>query len=160
MTLENTVLERLADWRPHAGRQPLLIPDAGTGWTVHLTADRCDDLGCLLWDMTLRRTTPAPHGADLRAWADRAAARATGLLEPLKVIEIDLSSQEALLRSHAPTVRGERRLYYEVLLKNSTEVLFRRFQGTPAGAGPRTQVPFALTLEALAKLTADLTADE
>ena len=27
MTLENQVLEQLADWQP-AGRQPLLIPDA------------------------------------------------------------------------------------------------------------------------------------
>ena len=29
MTLENKVLEQLADWRPAAGQQQLLIPDTG-----------------------------------------------------------------------------------------------------------------------------------
>src|SRR5207244_339711 len=121
MTLENTVLAKVTEWRPTAGRQQLNIPDDGAGWAVTLTADRCDDLGILLWEMTLRRTGAAPAGADLRAWADRAAARATGLLEPLKVVEVDGERREALLRSATPTARGERRLYYEVLLKGDAE---------------------------------------
>ena len=88
------------------------------------------------------------------------AARTTGLLEALKVIEIDTARQEALLRSAPPTLRGERRLYYEVLLKNTSEVVLRRFQSLLTTPEPRTQVAFALTHEALARLAADLTADE
>jgi len=154
------VLERLADWRPAAGRQQLLIPDAGTGWAVTLIADRCDELGCLLWDMSLRRTQPAPANANLHTWADRVAARATGLLEALKVVEIDATRQEALLRSAEPSIRGERRWYYEVLLKNTSEVEFRRFQSQLTTSEPRSQIAFAVTHEALAKLAGDLTADD
>jgi hypothetical protein len=60
----------------------------------------------------------------------------------------------------APSVRGDKRLYYEVLLKNTTEAQVRRFQGTLATAEPRSQVAFALTHEVLARLAKDLAADE
>jgi len=160
MTLENTVLEKLADWRPAAGRHQLFIPDTGAGWTVTLTTDRCDELGCLLWELALQRTNTTPEQVNLHGWAERVAARATGLLETLKVLEIDTERQEALLRSAVPTIRGERRLYYDVVLKNTTEALFRRFQGTSTVGAARTQVAFAMTHEALARLVQDLTADE
>ena len=71
MTLENKVLQSLSDWHPAPGRQHLTIPDAGAGWAVDLAADRCDELGILLWDMTLRRTQPAPDrdtASPMTAW--------------------------------------------------------------------------------------------
>ena len=71
--------------------------------------------------MTLRRSTPLAGGdaAALRAWADRIAGRARGLLEPLKVIEVDAERDEAILRSDTPAAQGEDRFYYEVHLKGT-----------------------------------------
>ncbi len=34
------------------------LTDAASGWTVSLAADRCDELGCLVWELNLRRTSP------------------------------------------------------------------------------------------------------
>src|SRR5262245_42393566 len=116
MTLENTVLEKLAEWHPPAGRHTLTVPDKGSGWSVAVTADRSDVLGCLRGELAGRRTAGAPAGESLRGWAERVAARVIGLLEPLKVHEIDAERNEALLRSATPLQRGEGLFYYEVLL--------------------------------------------
>jgi hypothetical protein len=159
MTLDETLQPKLAEWRPAAGRQTLTVPDGGSGWAVSLTADRHDELGCLVWEMTLRRV--APGGGDLGAWAARAAERVTGLLEPLKVVEVDVQLNKALLRSNEPARRPQGALfYYEVLLQGTTAATVRRYQGNAPGNGRREQVAFALTHEALAKLARDLTADK
>jgi hypothetical protein len=156
MTLDGTVLQKLAEWRPGDGRQTLNVADEQAGWAVSLAADRHDDLGTVLWEMTLRRLTPAAK-SDLEGWANRVVNRATGLLEPLKVVEIDQQRDEALLRSHQPRRRAQDLFYYEILLKGSRQASVCRYRGSDAG--PREQVPFTLTHEALAKLTADLAAD-
>jgi hypothetical protein len=161
MTLDVILLEKLAKWRPGKGRQTLNVPDEGAGWTVSLAADRADELGCLVWEMTVRRSAPLSGGdaAALRAWSDRAARRARGLLEMLKVVEVDAERDEALLRSDSPAARGEDRFYYEIHLKGTGVAVVRRYRGslTP---GKREQVAFALTHEALARLAADLSADK
>jgi hypothetical protein len=157
MTLENTVLEKLAEWHPPAGRHTLTVPDKGAGWSVAVTADRSDVLGCLVWELALRRTAAAPDGETLRGWAERVVARVVGLLEPLKVHEIDTARNEALLRSDAPLQRGESLFYYEVLLHGASAATVRRYQASHGGSR-REQVAFALTHEALAKFVADLTA--
>src|SRR5262245_15112370 len=119
MTLENTLLQKLGEWRPVGeGRHTLAATDEAAGWTAAVTADRQDQIGCVVWEMTLRRTTPAACGAAaLRAWADRAAANVKGLLEALAVVEVDAARGEALLRSGDPSRRGEAVAYYEVRLK-------------------------------------------
>jgi hypothetical protein len=157
MTLDETLLRKLSEWHPPAGRRTLTVSDEAAGWSVAITADRCDVLGCLVWEAAVRRTGPAPRGEALQNWADRAAARVTGLLEPLKVHEIDAERNEALLRSAGPTQRAGNVFYYEVLLRGTAEAVIRRFQASHNG-GKREQVQFALTHEALAKLVADLTA--
>ncbi len=44
MTLNERLLEKLADWRPARGsRQILAVPDEGSGWAVSLTVDRHDE---------------------------------------------------------------------------------------------------------------------
>jgi hypothetical protein len=153
MSLANTLLEKLADWHPQ-GRQQLVVP--GEPWTVVLAADRSDQVGCLVWELTLRRA--AAPGTPLAAWAERVAGRVTGLLEPLKLLEVDALRDEALLRSEEPAQRGDKLFYYELLLKGRGEALLRRYHGTRQGNGRREQVAFALTHEALAKLVTDLTA--
>ena len=161
MTLDVTLLAKLAEWRPGRGRQTLNVPDDGAGWAMSLTADRADELGCLVWEMTLRRSVPFAGGDvdALRAWGDRIAGRARGLLETLKVVEVDVERDEAILRSDVPAAKGEDRFYYEVRLKGAGVADVRRYRGSLASAEKREQIAFALTHEALARLAADLAAD-
>jgi hypothetical protein len=156
MTLENTLLAKLAEWHPPSGRHTLTVPYKAA-WAASVTADRSDALGCLVWELAVRRTAEAPAGETLRGWADRIVARVVGLLEPLKVHEIDAERNEGLLRSAAPAQRGEKLFYYEVLLNGTAAATVRRYQAAHDG-GRREQVAFALTHEVLAKLAGDLTA--
>src|SRR5262245_52490973 len=135
MTLDETVLQKLAEWRPTSeGRSMLTIPDEGTGWTVSLTADRCDDLGCRLWEVQVRRTREAGPGITLQNWANRVAEEVTGLLEPLRVVEIDMQRHEAQLRSDEPTQRKDNLYYYELVLRGTKEASLRRYH-TPVAGG-------------------------
>jgi hypothetical protein len=159
MILPDIFLHKLAEWRPAGTRQTLHVPIEGTGWGLALTADRNDELGSLVWELALHRSGEPVVAADvLTGWAKRVAGRATGLLEPLKVIEVDAERSEALLRSNEPLRRGEQLYYYEVHLKNNTSATLCRYRALN-GNGKREQVAFALTHEALAKLVADLTAE-
>jgi hypothetical protein len=159
MTLDETVLRKLANWRPARGsRQTLAVPDEGSGWAVTLVVDRHDELSSVFWEITLQRIAPARGEVTLESWAKEIPKRVTALLESLEVLEIDSARNEALLRSDEPTQRGTDLFYYEVLLKGTQTALVRRYQGNPGG-GHREQVPFVLTHEALAKLVQDLAAD-
>jgi hypothetical protein len=158
MTLDEIVLQKLADWRPpQEGRHSLTIPDKASGWTVCITFDRFDDVGSALWELELQSTLPLARDREqfLRDWAAHAAARVTGLLETLKLLEVDASRLEALLRSEEPSRRKGEAFYYEVLLRSDRAVLVRRYRAA-SDAGRREQVPFTLTHEALAKLVRDL----
>jgi hypothetical protein len=151
MTLDELLLQRLADWGSVGGRQEMSVSD-DQGRTVRLVAEHVDVVGCRLDEVTLT----GPAVADLPARAAAVAARVTGLLEPLRPIETDAAAGVALLRSSAPVRRGEVRSYYELLLRADGSAALHRYQA-PAG-GRRQAVAFSLTHEALAKLVADLTA--
>ncbi len=155
MTLDELLLEKLAEWRSDTGRQTLALADEPSGWRVELAADHNEQVGCRVWDLSLRRDRQA---GDLKAWADRTAARVTGLLEPLKLLEVDPAHGTALLRSEAPARRGEALHYYEVVLRGQGEASVRRYEATRDGTRRREQVPFGLTHEAIAKFVRDLTA--
>ena len=159
MTLNELVLQKLAEWRPTGnGRQSLIIPDEETGWTVNLTANRHDDLGCLAWEMILRRTAIAEDvNVSLSSWAEEIAERVTSLLEPLRVVEVDLARNEALLRSEKPTPRGEAVLYYEVHLKGTQEAVLRRYQGFHETSKHRAQIAFPMVHEALIRVIREIT---
>jgi hypothetical protein len=137
----------------------LAATDDVAGWTVTVTADRCDSVGCLVWEFGLSRKGKVPPAATLQAWADRAADRVTALMEPLKVVEVDVVRNEALLRSAEPRRRGDKSLYYEILLRGSASAVVCRYQGSHASGSRREQIAFVLTHEALAKLADDLAAD-
>jgi hypothetical protein len=159
MNLAETVLQKIANWQPAGDkRQALLIPDGGSGWAVELQADRCDELGCRVWEITLRRTRKTEVQAlTLQAWADCAAERVTGLLEGLRVVEVDPQRNEALLRSDKPASREEMVSYFEVLLRGTKSATLRRFRAYQEPGHRREQVSFPLTHEALAKVVTDLT---
>ena len=151
MTLENLLLGNLDKWRPE-GRDKLALDDAASGWRAVLDAEAVDGIGCRLWAVRLERLAPLPIAVPLRAQAESLARRVTGLLEPLRVVEIDEGRSVAQLRSDAPALKGEARLYYELERHECGTTDLQRYEG---GAGPRRAVPFTLTHEALAKLVRD-----
>ncbi|MBN9122673.1 MAG: hypothetical protein J0I06_26590 [Planctomycetes bacterium] len=156
MTLTESLLPKLSEWKPAGdGRHSLAVAAPEAGWTVHLTADKADSLSCLVWELTLDRAGDAPEGSTLRAWAEGVAKRATGLLEPLRVIEVDAPRAEALLRSDAPARKGGLLAYYEVRLFGTGRATVRRFAANRTESG-REQVAYALTHEVLAKLAGDI----
>jgi hypothetical protein len=158
MTLAKLLLEKLARWRPDSGRQTLDVSHPESGWAAAVTADQVELLGCRLWEVALRRPAGAAPADDLKARAERVAAQATGLLEPLCVVEVDAPAGVALLRSGAPGHWGDGQFYYELLLGADGGSTVRRYQ-TPGPDRPRReQVPFTLTHEALAQLVSNLTA--
>ena len=159
MTLNETVLRKLSEWQPAgAGRHVLAASSAG--WTVSVTADRCDGMGCLVWELSLTRKTTPAGDAGLPSWAEGVAKRVKSLAESLKVIEVDKVRNEALLRSQDPSRRGEHVLYFEILLRGTQSATLRRYQAQHAAGSHRQQVGFALTHEALAKLAEDVAADQ
>ena len=153
MTLERTLLAKLADWRFPSGRQSLEAGDGNVKFTA--TADCADEVGCRLWEATLNRPAPAEPLEDR---ARRLVSRATGLLEPLRLLEIDPERKVALLRSDRPADRDDRLTYYEVELGGDGSARVRRFQVSRQGGEKRQQIHFTLTHEALAKLAGDLAA--
>lgn len=157
MTLTESLLPKLSDWKPAGdGRHSLSAAFPEAGWTVHISADKADSLSCLVWELTLARTNDAPLDSFTpRAWAEGVANRVTGLLEPLKLIEVDDVRNEAILRSESPAKKGERVAYYEVKLFGANRALVRRYAASRAESG-REQVAFALTHEVLAKLAGDI----
>ncbi len=154
MTLSETLLPKLSEWRPAgAGRHSLA--HAAASRSVELAADKNDSLSCLVWELAVRPTEPAAEPVALRDWAAAVAARATGLREPLAVHEIDAARGEALLRSTSPTARADALAYYEVSLNATGRAVVRRFHGSKAKPG-REQVAFPLTHEVLAQLADDI----
>jgi hypothetical protein len=127
-----------------------------------IQADRNDELGCRVWELLVRRTnqTQKPKVGTLRAWADRAAARVTSLVETLKVVEVDQTRNEALLRSGKPSRRAKAISYFEVHLRGTSEVSVRRYRGYHETGQRREQISYPLTHESLAQVVADLTAED
>jgi hypothetical protein len=154
--LNEVVLQKVADWRPTGeGRKTLSIPDEGSGWSVAITADQHDRLSSSLWEVVLSATAPAAERS-LQDWAYQVAGQARGLLESLKVVEIDGLRNEAILRSDEPATQGDQVAYYEVFLQGNRRATFRRYHASRQGQPRREQVSFTLTHEVLARLIADL----
>src|SRR5205823_5428274 len=112
--IAEALLSKLADWRPAGAGPHFWTAPLDNGWEIALTADEADTLGCRAAELTVRRAVgAAATAAELTQWAVRSAKRITGLLEPLKVIEVDTVRSEALLRSDPPSPRGPQVHYYE-----------------------------------------------
>lgn len=159
MTLAEKLLLSLAEHRPTSpGRHVWTHTDAAAGWTAALTIDKADALSCQFGEVTLTRTTQATwDGPMLKAKSDAIAAKVTGLMEPLRLIEVDELRREALLRSVAPTARSEKRFHYELRLMGTGIATLRRFQAELDRTAKREPIPFSLTHETLAKFVDDVT---
>src|SRR2546430_7634820 len=121
MTLANILRRKLAEARPASSRHELLFTDEQSPWTVHLTAERRDEWSTVAWELSLRRGTS--FDGDLGEWADRIASSVSGLMEPIKVIEIDRVRHEGLLRSIEPEERDGQIFYYELVLRGTSGAL-------------------------------------
>jgi hypothetical protein len=156
MTLDVALLEKLAKWRPDSARDVLDVQAPEAGWAAAVNAECVDSVGCRLWELTIRRTGAALP-IDLGARAAQVAGRVTGLLEPLRLLEVDTGRGTALLRSEQPGRRGDDLYYYELRLQADGGSNVRRFRASHE-SGRREQIDFALTHEVVGKLVSDLTA--
>jgi hypothetical protein len=155
MNLADQLSENLDAWQP-VSEGPMLHTVSLPGWTVHLQADRADRVGCQLSEFSLVRNAPSPDGLTMTSWAEGIARRVTGLLEPLKLLEADPDRKQALLRSTAPTRKGDLARYYELQLTGTTKAALRRYEADLEKGTPRKAIPFSLTHEVMAKLAGDV----
>jgi hypothetical protein len=126
------------------------------GWNLTLVADRCDSLSCAIKELALQRNTPIQEV--LTSWAKRIAAQATGLLEPLRLVEADLALKSAVLRSTAPSVSEEVACYYELALHRAdqTSVKLHRYAAHQKNGQKREAISFVLTHDTIVKLVMDI----
>jgi hypothetical protein len=158
MNLAETLLEKLSEWRPvEEGRPVANFPLPDHGWTIHLDAERVDTVGCVLNEAAAVRDNPVPDDAmRLEAHARQAATRTTGLLEPLRLVEVDRTQNVAILRSETPKTKGDDVRYYEVRFNGLNRVSVKRYMAAKKSPAKREALTFALTHEALAHVIEDL----
>jgi hypothetical protein len=150
----NRVLEKLSDLpRESGGRQTFAFTDAANGVAVRLELENAEALALQVWEVEV--TPSQPPAAPLAERAKALAAKATGLLEPLRLIEVDAGAAKALLRSAQPAATDAERYYYEAVMEGGGRTTLRRYQGSTAVSGRRS-ISYTLTREALAKLVSDL----
>jgi hypothetical protein len=161
MTLESTLQKKLGE------RYHLDDPEAQTprrplqhnGWTVTFNTEAREALCSSFRDVIFQRDVQQDAG-DPRAWAERIGRTVTGLLEPLKLMEVDAGQNIALLRSAAPTPNDPGLDYHEIELHGVNKAVVRRFRGFQEAGKKRAQIPFTLTYAALAKLIGGVTAEK
>ncbi|HEY7331302.1 MAG TPA: hypothetical protein VH592_26950 [Gemmataceae bacterium] len=154
MSLDALLLEKLANWRSTSGRATLEA--SGDGYNAAVAVECVDVVGSRLWELSLRPAVQT-SAVELKTRAEEVSQRVTGLLEPLRLVEVDAPGKVALLRSEQPGQLGEDRFYYELLLFGDGGSVIRRYRTPHEGQPRRQQVAFTLTHEALAKLVRDLT---
>lgn len=155
MTLANILRQNLVETPILKERHELLAAGPDLPWTANVTFEKRDELSGLAWEIAVTRTGPEPAGATIQAWAERIAKQATGLTEPLRVVEIDMERNEGFLRSAELARAGDHVGYFEIFLKGTRHALVRRYR-TSGTNGKRTQVAFVLTHESLCKLVYDI----
>lgn len=153
MTLADSLLEKLEAMQPMDGKK--IISYSLPSGSVSLSVERADSVGCLLNELNIRRLSQESIGS-VKPWADRLANRITGLIEPLKVIEVDDERNEAILRSQTPSKKGTAAHYYELYLNGHGSANLHRYKIDLAAGTKREMVPFSLTHESIAKLAGDI----
>lgn len=150
MTLAKNLRQSLAD--PATG--PSVSATDGP-WTATAQSPHHDRIGAELDEFTVERATPGP--GSVKSWADKFVGSNTGLLEPLKVQEIDGKRDEALIRSSPPSTQDAGADYYEVKLHGTQKASVKRYH---AEGGKRESVPFPLTHDSIGKLVDGLTGSQ
>ena len=152
MTLAKNLRQALND--PTQSGEGTVAAAAGPWQATASTAHR-DKVGAEINELTVERKDPGPGG--VKAWADNFANRSRGLLEPLKVHEVDAARGEALVRSTPPAKEDGRTDYYEVKLQGTQKASVKRYRNED---GKRQDIPFALTHDSVGRLVDDLTGSQ
>ena len=158
MKTADNLLPKLADGEVLKAGQGRVAFETGTSrWTLSYDSDGLDGIGGRFRQLRLDRNAgTSTQPLDVRGAVT--AQRLTGLLESIKLVEVDHVRQVAQLRSASPAVRGTARQYYELQIQGADSITLQRYQ-FDSGAGARQAIPFSLTYDALAKLVDDLTSD-
>lgn len=156
MMLDEILRQKLANWRPDSANPTLDVIDPPGNWRVTVEPQAVDRIGIDLHRLTVRPITAVPSGS-LREQAERLARQVTGLLEPLRLVEIDEPLAVAQLRSTSPAPHEGGARYYEVERHADGTTHLGRYETHP-GESKRQSVPFSLTHEALGKIVRDFTA--
>jgi hypothetical protein len=152
MTLAKALQSKLAE---HPSSTPLQVQVSEGPWTATVDARSGDAHSVLADEIRLERSAPAD--GSVQRWAASIASRVTGLLEPLKVLEVDAATERAVLRSATPSSKDGEPVYYEMNLAATSKATLNRYQGTYEAGKKRQPIPFALTHEAIEKLVNDCT---
>jgi hypothetical protein len=151
MTPLENLQDQLSRWQPSDGPSAFTA-DFGD-WTVRIDAEQTDRIGCLVRELSVTRSAAGESPIVVGPWARKVAANAVGLLEPLRVIEVDGERNAAILRSDAPARAGDRAAYYEAALDGRGVGTLRRYVADVKAGTRRDAMPFALTRETIAKVT-------
>src|SRR5262245_24193278 len=118
----------LAAWRTQ-GPAPFTFQSEVTGGlTITAVAERAETVGGLFQELKVTGGVADVTAAELTERAVSAAQRITGLLEPLKVYEVDAGQGLAVLRSMTPATDGDLIRYYELLLRGKSAAELRRYE--------------------------------
>ena len=150
MTLDDKLRQAIAAAAPPG---PVSCDD-GAGRTATVDLQKADEMGCKIRSVQVHRPDVAAGG--LENWAKKTAEKVTGLLEPLRLLELDATRDEAVLRSQKPTPKNGEIHYYEMHMNGSGNATLNRYKASPNAPG-RDPIDFVLTHEALGKLVDDVT---
>lgn len=140
---------------PAPGEVAIALDD---GASLSLNLTETSPVGVAFDRLTFTSADRSERSPDtLRAWADLLTARVTYLMEPLVTLEHDRGAGAVDVRSKAPTVRNQRRTYYDLRLRKDGTLTMTRVAFDEAGRR-HTPVPCQMTLEALEHLADDLAA--
>lgn len=157
MTLSRKIAAAL-DARPDQGALPCPVAVEAGNHRLSLNLTACGPVGLAFDSLEFAAAEGDDRSPEeMRAWADRLAARVTYLMEPLVVVEHDPVAGEVELRSQSPTARGDLRAYYEVRLGAAGALRLCRVVFDEA-TRRRRPAPCQLTREALERLADDLVA--
>lgn len=153
MTLAKNLRQSLND--PSQGSAGRVSATDGT-WTASAHTPHRDKIGAEIDELTVERSAPGP--GSVKSWADNFAGSNTGLLEPLKVQEVDGGRKEALIRSSPPSKSDAGTDYYEVKMHGTQKASVKRYRANDAGK--RDNIPFTLTHDGIEKLVDGLTGSQ
>lgn len=123
-----------------------------------------DTIGLLLSGLTVEKDIPENQETSeyLRAAAEAIERRVNYLMEPLKLVELDSTSNALQIRSEKPEIVDGTISYFECILKSGSwfgyrnSLVFRRYSHRPGEEKSRRIIPFPLTKKQFGRLIDDL----
>ena len=126
--------------------------------SVSLDLTSLDSVGLAFRELEFVTKKPTEWTTDrAKAWGNNLASRVTYLMEPLVLLEVDDRVSEVQLRSQSPTLRSDKRSFYEVRIQKPGVLHLSRV-AFDESSRKRTPAPCQMTREVLERLADDLVA--